>query len=318
MKRIVCFLMSALFATCALAQAPYPSRPIRLVLPLAVGSATDLIGRVLAKAVSESIGQPIVVDNKAGALGTISATEVARAAPDGYTLLIGTSSALSTAPFMQKNLSYDPVADFTPITDVGRYTLFFYVNADVPAKTLQEFIAYAKTKPGRVTCANGSVTTQLSCLQLAQFAGIDLLQVPYKSGPQSMLDMVAGRIDAQFETPTTGLVHVKSGKLRALATTLRSPSVLLPDVPPIYDAGVPQFEIVSWMGLFGPAKMPREIVERLNREFGAAMKRPDVIAEMDRQGFALTPSTPEQLGVLTRQQIDVYGRLLKEAGVKPE
>lgn len=154
MKRIVCFV-SALFAACALAQAPYPSKPIRLVLPLAVGSATDLIGRVLAKAVSESIGQPIVVDNKAGALGTISATDVARAAPDGYTLLIGTSSALSTAPFMQKNLPYDPVADFTPITDVGRYTLFFYVNADVPAKTLQEFIAYAKSKPGRVTCANG-------------------------------------------------------------------------------------------------------------------------------------------------------------------
>jgi len=316
MKRIVFLLVSVLLATCATAQ--YPNKPIRLVLPLAVGSATDLIGRILGQSVSAAIGQPIVIDNKAGALGAISAADVARAPADGYTLLIGTSSALSTAPWMRKDLPYDPVADFTPITDIGRYTLFFYVNADVPAKTFQEFIAYAKANPGKVTCASGSVTTQLSCTQLATFAGLDLLHVPYKSGPQSMLDMVAGRIDAQFETPTTGLVHVKSGKLRALATTLRTRSPLLPDVPTIYEAGLPQYEIASWMGLFGPARMPREIVDRLNKEFVAVMQRPEVIAEMDRQGFALTPSSPEQLGVLVKEQIEIYGRLLRAAGVKPE
>ena len=316
MKRMVFLLVSALFASCAMAQ--YPNKPIRLVLPLAAGSATDIIVRTLAQSVSASIGQPIVVDNKAGANGAISATEVAKAAPDGYTLLIGTSSGLSSTPATRKNPPYDPVADFTPIADLGRYTLFFYINSNVPAKTFQEFIAYAKANPGKLAYGAASITTMVSFAQMNKFFGLDILYVPYKSGPQTVLDIIGGRLDAGWETPTTGLAYVKEGKLRALVTSLKSRSILLPEVPTIYESGMPQFEGVLWMGLFGPAKLPRAIVDRLNSEFLAAMKRPDVIAAMDKQAFAPTPSTPEQLGVLVKEQIDAYGRLLRAAGIYPE
>src|SRR2546425_12667594 len=247
MKQVLWGLAFLWISSAALAH--YPNRPVGVVVPFPAGSSTDIVTRVLANSVSQSIGQQLVVDNKAGADGAIAAAEVARSAPDGYTLLMATNSPMSAVPALKKSPPYDPVADFTPITDVGRY---------------------------------------------------------------------AGRVQMMLATPTTGLAHVKDGKLRAFATTLSRRSPLLPEVPTIAEAGMPEFSITSWAALFGPARMPREILERLNKEFAGAMGRPEVQASMEKQAFALNPSSPEQLADFVKEQLESYRRILRAAGVQPE
>ena len=316
MKRIAVFVASMLLAASAAAQ--FPGKPIRIVVPFPAGSATDTVARILGQSVSAAVGQPVIVDDKPGADGAIAAAEVAKSPADGYTLLMATNSPMSAVPALKKNPPYDPVADFTPITDIGRYTFFLYVNAGVQAKTFKELIAYAKDNPGKLAYATGNTTGIVSFAQMNALAGIDMLHVPYKGEPQAIADLVGGRVQVMWATPTTGLAHVKDGRLRALVTSLKTRSSLLPDVPTIYESGMPQFTIVSWAGLYGPAKMPKDILERLNHEFVAAMKRPDVIAAMDKQAFALSPSTPEQLGAHTKEQMESYRRILRAAGVQPE
>lgn len=308
----------ALLVVPALAAAQYPNKPVRVVVPFPGGSATDTITRILANSVSQSLGQPIVVENKAGADGAIAATDVAKAAPDGYTLLMATNSPMSAVPAMKKNPPYDPVADFTPITDVGRYTFFLYVHPSVPAKNFAEVISYAKANPGKLNYATGNTTGIVSFAQINSLAGIEMVHVPYKGEPAGITDLVAGRVQLMLATPTTGLAHVKDGRLRAFATTLDKRSNLMPDVPTIQEAGMPQFSIVSWAALFGPAKMPREIQERLNKEFVGAMSRPDVQAAMEKQAFALMPSSPEKLAAFVKEQMESYNRILRAAGVQPE
>lgn len=317
LKRIAFFLAATLFAGCAVAQS-YPSKPIRIVVPFPAGSATDTITRILAQSVSGAVGQPVVVDTKPGADGAIAAAEVVKAPADGYTLLMATNSPMSAVPALKRIPPYDPVADFTPITDIGRYTFFLYVNAGLQAKTFQEMIAHAKTNPGKLAYATGNTTGIVSFAQMNALAGIQMLHVPYKGEPQGITDVVGGRVQLIWATPTTGLAHVKDGRLRALVTSLKTRSSLLPDVPTIYESGMPQFTIVSWAGLFGPAKIPRDTVERISREFHAAMKRPDVMAQMDKQAFALTPSTPEQLGAHVKEQMESYRNILRAAGVQPD
>ena len=308
----------ALSAIAPLAAAQYPAKPLRVLVPFPGGSATDTITRILANSVSQSIGQPLVVENKAGADGAIAAGEVAKAAPDGYTLLMATNSPMSAVPAMKKQLPYDPVADFTPITDVGRYTFFLYVHPEAPAKTLAELIAHAKANPGKLNYATGNTTGIVSFAQINSLAGIDMVHVPYKGEPAAIADLVAGRVQLMLATPTTGLAQVKEGRLRALVTTLSKRSSLLPDVPTIAEAGMPQFSITSWAALFGPARLPREVVERLNREFVGAMARPEVQAAMDKQAFSLSPSSPEQLAQFVKEQLEGYRRILRAAGVQPE
>jgi tripartite-type tricarboxylate transporter receptor subunit TctC len=309
-------IMLALLATAA--QAQFPSKPVRIVVPFPGGSATDSITRILANSVSQTIGQPLVVENKAGADGAIAAAEVAKAPADGYTLLMATNSPMSAVPAMKKAPPYDPVADFTPITDVGRYTFFIVVHADVPAKTLGELIAYAKANPGKLNYATGNTTGIVSTAFFASEAGIQLVHVPYKGEPQAITDLVAGRVQLMFSSVTTSLPHIKEGRLRAIVTTLSRRTPLAPDVPTIAEAGMPQFSVTSWAGLFGPAKMPRDVLDRLNKEFGAAMRRPEVQASMDKLAFSLNPSSPEQLGAFVKEQIESYRRILRAAGIQPE
>lgn len=310
--------MVVLLLVPALAGAQYPSKPIRVVVPFPGGSATDTVTRILANSVSQSIGQSIVVENKAGADGAIAATDVAKAAPDGYTLLMATNSPMSAVPAMKKSPPYDPVADFTPITDVGRYTFFLYVHPSVPAKDFSELISYAKANPGKLNYATGNTTGIVSFAQINSLAGIDMVHVPYRGEPAGITDLVAGRVQLMLATPTTGLAHVREGKLRAFVTTLDKRSALLPDVPTIAEAGLPEFSITSWAALFGPARMPREVQERLNREFVSAMGRPEVQAAMEKQAFALMPSPPEKLAVFVKEQMESYKRILRAAGVQPE
>ena len=298
--------------------AQYPTKPIRVVVPFPPGSATDTITRILGRAISTAIGQTVVVDNKAGADGAIAAAEVARAAPDGYTLIMATNSPMSAVPAMKKVLPYDPIADFTPITDIGRYTFFLYVHPAVPAKTFQDLIAHAKANPNKLAYATGNTTGIVSFAQMNALAGIEMVHVPYKGEPQGVTDVIGGRVQVMWATPTTGLAHVKDGKLRALVTSLKVRSPMLPDVPTIYESGMPKFTIVSWAGLFGPAKLPRAIVDRLHSEFTTAMKQPDVLAGMEKQAFLMTPSTPEKLADFTKEQMESYRTILRAAGVQPD
>jgi tripartite-type tricarboxylate transporter receptor subunit TctC len=306
--------MAVPLAVCA----QYPAKPVRIVVPFPGGSATDTVTRILANHVTQSLGQPLVVENKAGADGAIAAAEVARSAPDGYTLLMATNSPMAAVPAMKRSPPYDALADFTPITDVGRYTFFLYVHPAVPAETFADLIAYARANPGKLNYATGNTTGIVSFAQINSLAGIDMIHVPYKGEPAGITDLVAGRVQLMLATPTTGLAQLKDGKLRALVTTLSRRSPLLPEVPTIAEAGMPKFSITSWAALFGPARMPREILERLNKEFVGAMGRREVQAAMDKQAFALSPSSPEQLADFVKEQIESYRRILRAAGVQPD
>src|SRR5512147_529422 len=268
MMKTMRFIAALALAAAAFgASAQFPSKPIKIIVPFPAGSATDTITRILGNSVSQAIGQTVVVENKAGADGAIAGAEVAKAPPDGYTLLMATNSPMAAVPAMKKVPPYDPVADFTPITDVGRYTFFLYVNAGLPIKTFQELVAYAKANPGKLNYATGNTTGIVSFAQMNSLVGIDMTHVPYKGEPQGITDLVGGRVQVMWATPTTGLSHVKDGKLRAVATNLKARSALLPEVTTMADVGVPQYSVVSWAALYGPARIPRDVQHRLNKEF---------------------------------------------------
>jgi tripartite-type tricarboxylate transporter receptor subunit TctC len=312
------FVLAAACLFAASAQAQYPNKPIRIVVPFPAGSATDTIARILGQSVSAAVGQPVIIDNKAGADGAIAGAEVVKSAPDGYTLFMATNSPMAVAVAMKKVPPYDPLADFTPITDVGRYTFFLYINAQTPIKSFRELVDYAKANPGKLNYATGNTTGIVSFAQMNSLAGIEMTHVPYKGEPQAVTDIIAGRVQLLWATPTTGLAHLKDGKLRALATNLKARSSLLPDVPTMAEVGIPGYSVVSWAALYAPAKLPRELQMRVHKEFTDAMKRPDVVAQMDKQAFLLTGSTPEELAAFTRSQLEAYRSILKSVGIQPE
>jgi tripartite-type tricarboxylate transporter receptor subunit TctC len=316
MQRFLALVAALLFAASSLAQ--YPNKPIRIVVPFPAGSATDTITRILGNSVSVAVGQPVVVDNKAGADGAIAGAEVVKAAPDGYTLLMATNSPMSAVPALKKAPPYDPVMDFTAISDIGRYTFFIVMHPGVPAKTLQEFIQYARANPGKINYATGNTTGIVSTAFFSSLAKIEMVHVPYKGEPQAMVDIISGRVQLMFASSSTSVPQVREGKLRALVTTLARRSPILPDVPTIAEAGMPEFSVTSWAGLFGPAKMPKEVVDRINREFAAAMARPEVQAAMEKQAFVLSPSSPEKLAAFVKEQLESYRNILRAAGVQPE
>jgi tripartite-type tricarboxylate transporter receptor subunit TctC len=316
LARIAILLATLCFAAAAAAQ--YPNRPIRIVIPFGAGSSTDAVMRVLAPALSTALGQQVVIEPRPGADGAVSAIEVARSAPDGYTLGIGSGGPLAAVPALRKNPPYDVNTDFTPITDIGRYTVFLFINSSVPATNLQEFAAHVKANPGKLAYGTGNPSGIVAFAQMNALLGLDMLHVPYKSAPLVMPDLLANRVQALMDPPAVALAYVKEGKLRALVTTLNRRSPLLPDVPTIHEAGVPKFTISNWMGLVAPAKLPREIVERLNREMGAILKKPEVVAALEKQAFLPNPSTPEQFAAFIREQVQSYGSLLRAAGVQPD
>lgn len=296
----------------------YPNRPIRFVTFGAAGTASDVLVRAIGKRLSEKLGQPVIVDNKPGADGLIAGGDVAKSAPDGHTLFFASNSPIAAVPALRKSIPYDPMKDFTPITMVGYYTFFLYANPNVPARTLGELIAYAKANPGKLSYGSGNTTGSVGASQIATMAGIKMVHVPYKGEPQAMVDLLAGRIDLMIATLTTGLSHVNSGKLRAIVTTLKERYPGLPDVPTIYEAGLPQYTITSWGGMFGPANMPKDVVARLNKEFVEILKEPEIIELLGKQGFVLTPSTPEELGKFLGEQIEAWKASARAAGMEPE
>jgi len=312
-------LMFALMTEAALAQsATYPNRTITLVLPFAAGSGTDTTTRIISQYLGAALGVGIVVDNKAGANGMIAATYVARAAPDGYTLLVTTNTSHSANPYLLKTLTYDPVKDFAPIARTGDLPFMLVVNPEVPARTVAELITYAKANPGKLTYASGSSSAIVSGATFAHNAGLDLLHVPYKSSPPAMNDVIAGRITMMFTDVLTGLPHVNGGALRALAVTTRTRSPLVPNLPSMDEAGVPDFDITSWQGYFGPANLPRDIVVRLNAEICKIVEKPEIKAQLAALGMDAFSSTPEELGTFVGDQLVLWEKLIRNAGIEKQ
>lgn len=303
-----------LLASNALAQ--FPSKPIRLIVPFPAGSATDTVARILAPVLSQGFGQPVVVENKPGADGAIAGVELMRAAPDGHTIMLGTTTIVAV-PTLRKEPPYT-INDFTPISNVGRYTFLLLVNAKVPASTMGELLDYARANPDKLNCATGNTGGIIYTAQFSSLGKIKMVQVPYKGEPPAITDLVGGRVQVMFATPTTALAFVKEGKLRALATTISRRTALLPDVPTMAEAGMPAFGISSWAAVVGPAKMPRDVTDRINREVNAALRRPEVREQLERQAFEYGGSTPEELGTFIKDQFEIWTRVAREAGIKPE
>ena len=298
------------------AAADYPDRPIKFVCPMPAGSAADALTRIVAMRLSETLGQPVVVDNRPGADGAIAAEFVARSAPDGYTLFLGTNSPLAAVPALKKSPPYDALTDFTPISFIGKYTMFLVVNNAVPAKSVDDLIALARAQPGKLNMAYGTTGGLVNSAQLLSFGKLDVLQVPYKGEPAGVVDLLAGRIDFMFASPTTALPHMKEGKLRALGVVTDGRSPLVPDVPTMSEAGMPKFVNVTWAAVLGPAKMPPEIVARLNRAVNEALANPAVRAQLEKQAIEIAGSTPAELASFMTNQIDVWKRMTSETGMK--
>jgi tripartite-type tricarboxylate transporter receptor subunit TctC len=311
------FALALLFAA-SNAAAQYPVKPIRMVIHFPVGGSTDLVARVLAQSMAESLGHPVVVENKLGADGAIAAAQVMQAPPDGYTVFVATNTPMMQVPLLQKNPPYDPVAAFTPISLVGRYTFVLVSTPNLPAKNMAEFIAYARANPGKINFATYSGASQLAYAQIVKTASVDMLRVPYKGEAPSVTDILGGQIHAVFATPTSTLSHIRDGRLRAYAVTTPTRSPLLPEVPTTVEAGLPPISVEFFAALFGPAKMPPEIAARLSKEMAAAIARPQIREQIDKQGFALAASTPQELAAFVRQQLVAWKQGFEDAGMKPE
>jgi tripartite-type tricarboxylate transporter receptor subunit TctC len=304
-------------ASSAFAQAPYPNRNITLVLPFAAGSGTDTTTRIISKELGTALGVGMVIDNKAGANGSIAASYVARSAPDGYTLFVTTNTTHSANPFLLKTMSYDPMKDFTPIARTGDLPFMLVINPEIPAKSVAELIALAKKEPGKYSYASGSSSAIVSGATFARLAGIDLLHVPYKSSPPALTDLMAGRTSMMFIDVLTGLPHVKAGALRALAVTTKQKSALLPELPTM-DETVKGFDITSWQGYLGPANMPKDMVEKLNAEIRKVVERPDVKAQLAERGMEAFSQSPEEFEKFLKDQLVLWEKLITDAGIEKQ
>jgi tripartite-type tricarboxylate transporter receptor subunit TctC len=320
MKKILFGAVALAFSASAFAQDAYPSRPISMVVGFQPGGGTDTVARILAKTVGDSLKQQVVVENKAGAGGNIATDYVAKAAPDGYTLLLGNVGSLTVAPHIVAKLPYDPLRDFAPITMAVVFANVLVVQPDLPAKTLAEFVKLAREKPGTITYASSGIggAGHLAGELLKVVAKIDIVHVPYKGGGPAMQGMLGGQVQAFFATPVSVGGHLKSGRVRALATTGPKRADLLPDVPTVAESGYPGYEAMNWYAYVAPAKTPKPIIERLNHEIVRALAAPEVIALLKKQGLEPSSSTPEELARYMKSEYETWGRVVKSAGIKAQ
>ena len=312
-------LAALLILAAAHAQAAWPEKPIKIIVPWAPGGSTDILARTVAEKLTQSFGQPVIVDNKPGASGNIGSDFVAKAAPDGYTLLFGSMSTHAINPAMNPSMPFRGVEDFTPIALLAFVTNTFVINAALPVASVPEFIAYAKANPGKVAYASAGPgsTNHLSAALLEKMAGIQMLHVPYKGGAPAVVDTLSGQTQVLFTAGTQSLPHVKSGKLKLLAVTEKKRSTLLKDVPTVAET-VPGYEMAVWYGAFGPQGLPPELTRRLNAEINRIMTLPDVKAKMEAIGVEPVSETPEQFAATMRADAQKWGRLVKELNIKSE
>jgi len=296
----------------------YPEKPITLVVPFAAGSGTDAVARQIAQKLSERLKQSVVIDNRAGANAQIGVEYAAKATPDGYTLLMTTATSHSANPFMYKNLRYDPVKDFTPISRIGIMPFVMVVKPSMPARNMQEFISYAKQNPGKISFASPNGTSLLASEALGKMAQLDLINVSYKSAPQAITDLLAGHIDFYVADFTSTLPLIRSGKLRALGLANNRNSQLLPDVPPLSQT-IPGFNLHAWNGIFGPANLPKHISDRLAQEIQTTLSDVETQSKLNGIGFDILPSrSPDEFRSYVVEQLSEWGQMIKLARIQPE
>jgi tripartite-type tricarboxylate transporter receptor subunit TctC len=305
-------------AHATLAAAEYPEKPITFVVPFAAGSATDQLARALGQEVTAQTKQPVVIDNKGGASGFIGAQQVAKAAPDGYTVFITTNTTHAANEHLFKSIPYDPVKDFTPVTGLAKGGQILLVAPDVQAKSVQELIAFAKANPGKVSFGSGSSSSRIAGELFQQMAGVKLLHVPYKSNPQAVSDLLGGQISMMITDVATGLPQVKGGKLRALGVSSQKRISLVPDIPTISEAGLPGYEMSFWFAAYVPAKTPPQVVQRLQGLLVNAVKGPATKALFDTTGFDTFTTTPDELAKFQQAESQKWARIIKAAGIVPE
>jgi tripartite-type tricarboxylate transporter receptor subunit TctC len=296
----------------------YPARSIRFIVPFAAGSATDALARIVGEHASKSLGQPVVIENMAGASGVVAAQNVARAEPDGHTVLITTNTTHGANQSLLKNVPYDAVNSFEPVTKLGTITLALITNPSVPAKTVGELITYAKANPGKLTFGAGSSSSRIAGEMLKVLGGIDVTYVPYRSNPQAITDLLGGQISLVFADISTTLPQVRGGKATGLAVSTAARSPLAPELPTMAEAGVPGYDLSAWFAAFAPAKTPKPVVEKLRGALVAAVSDKAVQDRLLAAGIEPQSSTSEELRAFVPVEIKKWADIVKAAGIQPE
>jgi tripartite-type tricarboxylate transporter receptor subunit TctC len=317
MKRYFWFAFIIAVAGNAGAQAPYPARPITMVVGFAPGGGTDTASRIIAKKLGENLGQTVLVENKPGAGGNIATDMVARAAPDGYTILLASVGSMAITPHLPPKPPYDPLRDLAPITMAVVFPNVLVIHPSVPANTLAEFVALAKAKPGSLNYGSSGIGNagHMAGELFRLYARIDFVHVPYKGGGPATTDLLGGQISAIFSTPASVVGHIKAGKLRALATTGAQRSLAMPEVPTIAESGYPGYEATNWYAYVAPVKTPREFVARLNQELVKVLAAPEVREQLISHGLEPQPGTSEALAKTIEREYATWGRVVKEAKI---
>ena len=310
-------LLLAVLAFPAASQERYPSKPLRLIVPFAPGGSTDIFARLIAERAQAPLGQPVVVENRAGAAGNIGAEAVVRSAPDGYTLLMATTGVMAINNALYKNTTYDAAKDLEPVLYVASITNVLIVPPDSPAKSVAELIALAKKEPGKLTFASSGAgaSTHMSAELFKSMAGIDILHVPYKGSGPAMPDLMSGRVSMMFENAPGAVSHIKAGKLRALAQTGLKRSSALPEVPTVAESGVPGYESLSWSGIAVPAGTPRAVIDRLNKDLNSILAMADMRQKLAEQGADTIGGPPEAFAAHIRAEREKWSRVIKTANI---
>ena len=313
-------LVLALASISAANAQAYPNRPIRAIVPIAPGGGTDTTGRLVTTRLSEALGQQIVVDNRAGGGGTIGASIVAKAQPDGYTILFGSISTHGVNPAIYKNLPYDHIKDFAPVSLIGTVPNVLVVHPSLPVKSVSDLINYAKANPGKINYGSAGIGSppHLSMELLKSMAGINLLHVPYKGAGPALAELLGGQTQVMCTSLAGQLPHIKAGRVRALAVTTAKRNPQLPDVPTMIEAGVPGYEVTIWYAVFTPAGVPKPIITRLNSELVKLLKMPEMKERMAQIGVDPAPSTPQELAAFVKSETAKWTKVVQEAGVKLE
>jgi tripartite-type tricarboxylate transporter receptor subunit TctC len=320
MKKLALVLVTTVVALIggALYAEDYPARPITFVAIFGPGSASDTICRIIADRLSPMLGQPVIVEDRPGADGALATLYVHHQKADGYTLLMATNSPLSADPFIHKDLNYDPIKDFVPITRVGSFTLMLVVNPDLPIHSIKELVDYAKANPGKLTFASGNTAGIVGGYTLAKWAEISMLHIPYKTSAPALQDIISGRVSMMFADFTSAIPHVKAGTLRPLAISRIQRSSLFPDLPTMDEAGVKGFNLDAWAGLVAPAGTPPAVVAKLNGALRKVIDSPDVQTKFKNIGFEGFSSSPEELGAYIKTQLVEWHKMVEDAGIRPE
>ncbi len=306
--------------TCAASQAQtWPAKPVRIVTAFGAGSASDIVSRMLATELQATYNQPFIVENKPGASGIIAADAVARSAPDGYTLFLTTNTAHSSNPHLFKKIPYDPINDFTPIARVCYFPFVLAVNASLPVHTPRELIDYAQNSKQVISYGYGNSTGQVAAAAFSTLTKINATAVPYKSSPQVMTDLIGGQITFLFGDLASSAVHIKSGRIRAIAVTTERRSALAPDLPSVAAAAnLPGFDLTAWVGVVGPAQLPADITQKLSTEINRILARKDILDRLKAMGAEPAPALASEFGDYMKQQLSVWGQKVKDSGIQPE